>query len=92
MTDKVAPEGTKYDEHAETAAVKGAFITSSGNRLTRLALGSVEILAAVLFASRTAKQSLVPSIPVLGSVLSWLGVLSLCFLGAIWCISGMYGQ
>lgn len=84
----------------EKAAIAKLVTTSTTNRLTRLALGSVHLWAAVALASRhtkRAKEDLSGELH--GGALGYLksaanlgGTLVLCLAAAVWISSGYYGQ
>ena len=93
-----------YDKAAEERAIKNVSMTSDGNRLVRLLLGSVYIYAAWTFAvwmtgaSGDTSLKLLPKLyagelGAFGSLgLTWIGSFVDLFIAGVWLSSGWCGQ
>jgi hypothetical protein len=89
---------SKGAEKIEAAAADRVVMTSSGNRLARLLLGSLYLYAAVTFASRwtggsALQQLLALEVGAVGkTALVWSGCLVDCYCAGIWLSTGADGQ
>ena len=82
-----APVPAAYDKAAEKRALDALVTTSPRNRTVRVAMGSCNLLAAVLYAARVAKSNKEK-----GEALEWSLTLLLCIAAGVWISSGYYGQ
>ena len=91
------------DKAKEAQAISNVVLTSSGNRASRLLLGSVYIYAAVTFALRMCHvgpaeepllaQLLAADAGALGNfALAWIGAVVDLYIAGIWLSSGADGQ
>lgn len=101
ITINALPKDALVSASVEAAAIASLVSTSSTNRLCRLALGSVHILAAVALAARHAstvqksakdEEKKDRKVQLLRSAMNFGGVLILCVLAGMWLSSGYYGQ
>ena len=101
--DPSGPKPTSFDAKKESAAVRDVSLTSSGNRVTRLLLGSVYAYAAATFAMRMAKAepgearllarvlTLEPA--AVGKLAAaWFGSFTDLLIAGLWLSSGADGQ
>ena len=86
-----------FEEKVEAKAARDVVMTSTGNRLTRLALGSTYLYAAITFASRWTKEarargSLFELHPAGMLMLAFAGCFVDMYVGGIWLTTGAEGQ
>ena len=94
-----APVPKSYDKAAEKRALDALVTTSPRNRTVRVAMGSCNLLAAVLYAARAAKARKDKeageeegSVGVGTAAAEWTLTLLLCVAAGVWISSGYYGQ
>jgi hypothetical protein len=102
MTFNLQAPPANYNLARESLAIENILMTSDSNRFVRLSLGAVYMYAAISFCKRSSKanrseakegkQSRTLVVKAGSEAVSWLATFSLCFIGAVWLITGYYGQ
>ena len=91
--DPPGPTPKAFDKGLEAAAISNVVLTSNGNRLTRLLLGSVYLYAAGTFVLRMVRTEAGGPPPGWSAMaVAWLGSFVDLYIAGLWLSSGADGQ